>query len=136
MYMQNEHAEHSNLVDHDLVKHWKNLKNRPQIIVFDLDYTLWPFYASSLSPRNNKQHNYVNHEHPYRFHVDSNASSTISKIRNKKKNKAKHKIVIDTNMQDIEHYRDVSRILHTLKHHCFEDTQHLAVASRSTTRRW
>lgn len=31
-------------IDQGLVEHWQSLENPPGVIVFDLDYTLWPFF--------------------------------------------------------------------------------------------
>ena len=39
------------LVHRHLLKHWQSLQFKPNIIVFDLDYTLWPYFIDShVSP--------------------------------------------------------------------------------------
>lgn len=91
------------LVDENLIKYWNSLKRHPKVIVFDLDYTLWPYF------------------------VDSFVQPPISKHQPKKNTQ----LVVDSYGSDLSGFPDVTRILHTLKHHCLEDEQHLAIASRS-----
>ena len=97
--------DQSDLVDSDIIRHWKSLKRKPSVIVLDLDYTLWPFYADChLSP-------------PLRKVSKSSAQVEL----------------IDNDGSKWKAFKDVATILYTLKTHCFSDGQHLAVASRSTT---
>lgn len=72
--------------------------------MFDLDYTLWPYF------------------------VDCHVTPPIIK---KKEHHREH--VVDSEGFLIRGYDDVTKILKTLKEHCLEDHQHLAIASRSTT---
>lgn len=91
--------------NHELIKHWKGLKKRPRIIALDLDYTLWPFYVDC--------------------HVDPPFT--------RRRLNEDIEIIVDSNGFDLSGYKEVTTILHTLKNYCFDDDQHLAVASRSTT---
>jgi magnesium-dependent phosphatase 1 len=99
--------DNNHLIDHDLIKHWKGLKRKPKVIVFDLDYTLWPYY------------------------VDCHVAPPIKKETHKKK-----VTIRDNNDYELFHYEDVPRILYTLKYHCFKDDtdRHLAIASKSSTK--
>ena len=70
-----------------------------------MDYTLWPYFCDAhVNPPINKRK--INHQEQ----------------------------VVDSCGFLIRGYSDVTKILKTLKEHCLEENQHLAVASRSTTR--
>jgi magnesium-dependent phosphatase 1 len=97
-------AEHDADHHHELIQHWKSLKKKPTIIVFDLDYTLWPYFA------------------------DCHIEPPISKRRENGK-----EILVDSTGRDIRGFSDVSKILKTLRDHCLDESQHIAIASRSTT---
>lgn len=90
------------LIDIGLVKHWKDLKCRPKVIVFDLDFTLWPYYIG-------------NHVSP--------------PVR-----KNDHQEFIDDMGQRYRPYKDVTKILRTLKERCLGNDGHIAIASRSTAK--
>jgi magnesium-dependent phosphatase 1 len=92
------------LIDTALIKKWKSLKKKPTVIVFDLDFTLWPYF------------------------VDHHVTPPISK---KKLNK--REVIVDSDGFEMSGFVDVSRILKTLKEKCLGPDQHLAIASRSTT---
>lgn len=91
--------------DHDLIKHWNGLKKRPNIIALDLDYTCWPYFVDC--------------------HVDPPLA--------KRKLRHDFEIVVDSNGFDLSGYKDVTRILRTLRLKCLNENQHLVVASKSTT---
>lgn len=90
-------------IDHGLIRHWKSLIKKPKIIVFDLDYTLWPYF------------------------VDCHVVPPIS-IKNNSSTE-----LVDSQGFLMNGFKDVTRILKTLKHHCLNKNEHLAIASRSTT---
>ena len=95
----------NDLIDLNLINHWKRLKHKPKVIVFDLDYTLWPFYADlHLWPPIRKNNS-----------IDGNIE------------------IIDQQGMKWMAFKDVTKILKTLKEHCLESNQYLAIASRSTT---
>ena len=94
------------LVDHDLVGQWESLTNKPKVIVFDLDHTLWP------------------------YDVDDNVKPPIEK----RVNSLGLYDIYDNSGKKFSSYEHVTRILHTLKNHCLNSNGgHLAIASRSTT---
>ena len=41
--MSTDNKSNTESIEWNLVKHWKSLKERPRIIVFDLDHTLRPY---------------------------------------------------------------------------------------------
>jgi magnesium-dependent phosphatase 1 len=88
-------------IDTELIKRWKGLKKKPNVIVFDLDYTLWPYY------------------------VDCHVEPPIRKLNERE--------VVDSVGFKMNGFKDINKILKTLKEHCLNDNQYLAVASRSTT---
>lgn len=90
--------------DHELVKHWRSLKKKPNVIVFDLDYTLWPYY------------------------VDCHVEPPLSK-----RTINGQEALFDSNGMQVTGFSEVTKILKTLKHHCLSPEQHIAIASRSTT---
>ncbi|CAF0916559.1 unnamed protein product [Brachionus calyciflorus] len=98
------------LIDNDLINYWKSMKKKPKIIVFDLDYTLWPYY------------------------VDCHASPPIIKT-NEKTTYGAQKIIDSSGLQ-MNGFKDVNKILYTLKNYCLneQNNEYLAIASRSTTR--
>lgn len=100
--MNSDSAEPSTEIhDKNLIKHWKSLKRRPKIIVFDLDYTLWPYY------------------------IDCQVNPPI--------NSGESGYVRDSEGYEYKPFKDVTRILRTLKEKCLDEDGHLAIASRSTT---
>lgn len=104
MSQQNE-----DLIDQNLIQLWKSMKKRPKIIVFDLDYTLWPYY------------------------VDCHATPPIKRT-NQKTTFGAIKVIDSTGLQ-MNGFKDVNKILFTLKNHCLNESksEYLAIASRSTT---
>jgi magnesium-dependent phosphatase 1 len=89
-----------------IIKCWNGLKNKPKCIVFDLDYTLWPFNVDShLIP-------------PFCF-----------------SNKKNPKEIYDHAKRQINHYEDIAVIMECLRNSCFKgDAGHfMAIASRSST---
>jgi magnesium-dependent phosphatase 1 len=89
-----------------IIKCWNELKHKPKCIVFDLDYTLWPFNVDShLIP-------------PFRFGAKDNDTEIYDHAKRK-----------------INLYEDIALILKTLKSHSFKDDQayYMAIASRSST---
>lgn len=91
-------------VSERLIKEWKGMKKRPKVIVFDLDYTVWPYY------------------------IDCHAQPPISK-----KKVGKIEKVVDSQDFDLSGFEQMDEILTTLRKHCLTENEHLAVASRSTT---
>lgn len=92
-----------------IIKCWKrNLTHKPKCIVFDLDYTLWPFFIDDQ----------------------------VTKIHKWKDEENKTQIkILDHKNKPLEPYQDVTSIIQTLKNFCFEDeTYHLSIASRATLR--
>ena len=90
--------------DEDLINHWNSLSNRPKVIVFDLDYTLWPYFIDQ-------------HVQPP---IDRRIKDSVVEITDKYGNGFKS-------------YKDVNLILRTLKEKCLGNDGHLAIASKSTT---
>jgi len=99
--VQLEAAIDESLYDKELVKVWKNLSRRPKIVVFDLDYTLWPYY------------------------IDSHVTPPI---------KAQGNNFSDSYGDLYKPFKDVTKILRTLKEKCLGEDGYLAIASRSTTK--
>ncbi|RNA30363.1 magnesium-dependent phosphatase 1-like [Brachionus plicatilis] len=104
MSQQNE-----DLIDQNLIQHWKSMKKRPKIIVFDLDYTLWPYYVDCHATPPIKR---------------TSQTTTFGTIK-----------VIDSTGLKMNGFKDVNKILYTLKYHCLNESknEYLAIASRSTT---
>ena len=101
----NSKTETSNESVHDseLIKLWHSLKRRPKIIVFDLDYTLWPYFIDcQVSP-------------PIKAHTKDN------------------NIVQDSDGRIYKPFKDVTKILRTLREKCLGEDGYLAIASRSST---
>ena len=86
----------------ELIEIWRRLHKKPKVIVFDLDYTLWPYYVD--------------------FHV----TGPINKIT-----KGDSNVILDARDFEIRGFDDVAKILKTLKYYCLDDDQHLAIASRT-----
>lgn len=97
-------ASQEKIYDDDLINHWKSLENRPSVIVFDLDYTLWPYFID--------QH--------VRPPIAKRINNSVIEITDKHGNGYKS-------------YKDVTLILRTLKEKCLGNDGHLAIASKSTT---
>ncbi len=92
-------------LEEQLVSHWRSLENVPSIIVFDLDYTLWPYYMDQhIKP-------------PIEKRETKSGIEVVDKYGNGKKA-----------------YKDVTIILKTLREKCLDKNGHLAIASKSTTR--
>ncbi|CAF0776918.1 unnamed protein product [Brachionus calyciflorus] len=87
-----------------IIEKWNSLPHKPKCIVFDLDYTLWPFI------------------------VDHKVLPPFKKI-NHGTNGAK---IFDFNWQEVKSNEDVSLILKTLKENCFKNGEFLCIASRAT----
>ena len=102
MNLSDELNNDQELIDLELVDHWMMIENKPKVIVFDLDHTIWPFYVDlQVVP-------------PFR-----------------KKNCFGREVIVDSNDSEIECFKDIKKILNTLKWHCFKNSEHLAVASKA-----
>ena len=97
-------AEANKLEEH-LVKHWRSLKHVPIIIVFDLDYTLWPYF------------------------MDQHVRPPITKRETKSGIE-----IVDKHGNGKRAFNDVTIILKTLREKCLGENGHLAIASKSSTR--
>ncbi len=119
--------------EEDLLRCWHGLSFKPKVIVFDLDYTLWPFWIDTVSVpikevpsqrriilvfvhvilnRDNKKH--VNP--PFQLVTESNKLVVVDKTKNL-----------------VKHYADVPIILKVLKTQCLQSKSgYLSVASRTT----
>ncbi len=94
--------------DESIIKCWDELKFKPVCIVFDLDYTLWPYLID------------CDMEPPFR-----------------KKLVNKQHIIIDHKNQQILPFEEVTKVLRTLKKVCFEQSKQkhfMAIASKATVR--
>lgn len=92
--------------DETIIKAWSGLKFKPTCIVFDLDYTLWPYLINT---------------------------DIIPPLREKLVNKKP--IVIDDTNKQILAFTEVTRILRTLKEVCFKQSNcHIAIASKATVK--
>ena len=94
--------------DESIIKLWNELSYKPTAVVFDLDYTLWPFL------------------------IDQDLVPPL-----KKKLVNKTCVILDHNNKSITHFQDVTRIIKTLKEVCFaqSNTKHyLAIASKATVK--
>jgi magnesium-dependent phosphatase-1 len=80
--------------DKDLVK--------PKFIIFDLDFTLWPYFA--------------NRYYRQPFKINKN-------------------IITDSTNKKVTYFKDIPKILKTLKEDCFKNDEKLAIASRSADRK-
>jgi magnesium-dependent phosphatase 1 len=98
---QDKNGSNDDFIDPQLVKHWKSLANKPKVIVFDLDFTLWPCYIQTLD-------------------------APIRKIDDQ--------CLIDSNGDKYTPFKDVTKILRTLREKCLGPDGYLAVASRSVSR--
>ncbi len=100
-----------NLSDKEIaiVKCWhKKLVHKPKCIVFDLDYTLWPFFVDDQVVKIHK------------WQDENNQSQTK---------------ILDYKNKPLCPYQDVTSIIKILKNVCFEnETFHLSIASRATLR--
>ena len=90
------------LLDYDLVYHWRDLVIKPKIIVLDLDHTLWPFYVDT------------NPVPPFTKHLIG-----------------KQLTVTDSTQTQLMGYADIPKILNTLTEYCFNNGEQIAIASRS-----
>ena len=90
------------MIDCELVYHWRDLKHKPKFIIFDLDHTLWPFA------------------------VDTNIVPPFRRIK-----EDKNSIITDLNDLELKGFEDVPKILNTLFEYCFMEGEKMAVASRS-----
>jgi magnesium-dependent phosphatase 1 len=91
-------------LDNDLVKLWESLKNKPKLIVFDLDLTLWPFWVDShCTP-------------PFKKIVNNNECTTT---------------IVDEEDKKLTYFSDVPKILKTLRYCSSKNNSYLGVASRT-----
>ena len=97
-----EKSDPDDLIDKGLIKHWKGLKCKPKVIVFDLDYTLWPYYIGNHVSPPVRKNDYME--------------------------------FIDDEGNRYRPFKDVTKILKTLKEHCLGPDGHIAIASRSTAK--
>ncbi len=87
-----------------LVNHWNSLEYVPSVIVFDLDYTLWPYFMDL-------------HVKPPIKKRETNAGiEVVDKFGNGRKA-----------------FKDVTMIIKTLREKCLHKNGHLAIASKSST---
>ena len=98
----------SSQYDDAIIKSWNELKFKPICVVFDLDYTLWPYLID------------CDMEPPFR-----------------KKLVNKQHIIIDHRNQQILPFEEVTKVLRTLKEVCFAQSKQkhfMAVASKATVK--
>ena len=111
-----EEVETSNnnviLSENSIIKCWDHLKHKPKCIVFDLDYTLWPYLCDAdIIP-------------PFRKKVIT-------------ENNEEKKVIFDNRNKIVGHFEDVTKIIKTLKEICFSQLKskhYLAIASKATTK--
>jgi magnesium-dependent phosphatase 1 len=89
-------------LDDNLVKLWESLKNKPKLIVFDLDLTLWPFW------------------------VDTHCTPPFKKIVNNNEC-----TIIDEEDKKLAYFSDVPKILKTLRYCSSKNNSYMGVASRT-----
>ena len=90
-----------------IVKCWsERLVHKPKCIVFDLDYTLWPFFIDDQVVK------------VYKWNEEG-----VLKTK-----------MVDHKNKPITHYEDITLIIKTLKDICFQGSNslHMAIASRAT----
>jgi len=92
-------------VDENLIATWNKLKNKPKVIVFDLDCTLWPFWIDTHV------------EAPFKKSVDKSEQNKFS--------------IEDRHGRILSYYSQVPKVLNTLRYHCVKNDGFMAVASRT-----
>lgn len=104
--MSGQAQEQDGWKEQKLIQHWASLTHKPNVIVFDLDYTLWPYY------------------------VDCGPMPPFVK----KINEATGEVAVQDRDGDCRPaFEDVTLILRTLREKCLPKHGHLAIASKSTT---
>jgi magnesium-dependent phosphatase-1 len=83
-------------ISQELIQAWNKLKRKPDIIVFDLDYTLWPMY------------------------VDCHVYPPVKRGQKNGKD-----VILDSHGRVVEAFPEVTKILRTLKGTYFGDVLHI-----------
>lgn len=100
--------QYKNFDEDALIKFWSNSEfKKPKLIIFDLDFTFWPYFANRY------------YQLPFKKILNDQNTEYIIDGKNKK----------------ITYFNDVPKIIKTLKENCFQNGEKLAIASRSGQRK-
>ena len=94
--LSNKLEKETNFTDKDnsIIKCWNQTVHKPKCIVFDLDYTLWPFIIDDKIAK------------IYKWKDEQNLIQTK---------------ILDQKNKPLNHYLDINLILKSLKEICFKD---------------